>query len=45
LRFLLDENFPLPGQLFDLLPTGQILGWEIRRVELADASDDPLSKD
>lgn len=22
-----------PGQLFDLLPTGQIVGWEIRRTD------------
>ncbi|MGH9042644.1 MAG: hypothetical protein ACRDZ3_20710 [Acidimicrobiia bacterium] len=22
-----------PGQLFDLLPTGQIVGWEIRRID------------
>lgn len=30
-----------PGQLFDLFPTGQIAGWEIRRVDATDASDDP----
>ena len=29
------------GQLFDLFPTGEIVGWEIRRIDTSDASDDP----
>ena len=47
MKFLLDENFPLslypnrpPQRLFDLLPSGELMAWDIRDGVRLSARDD-----